>query len=170
MATHSSILAWKSPWTEEPGWLQSMGLHDWACVHEGGGSRVGSNKLVELKKKKKSQLSSWVEICLLEICIYRFWLCLLEILKLTPILLPRDSSSTVSKDNCPPSPAPTVLLPCGCRSLYRVHPPPTIWSKLCIFSGQYRFFSFTVSRMKKYLSLTDLEFHTLPFIIITFIF
>ena len=25
MATHSSILAWKIPWTEEPGWLQSMG-------------------------------------------------------------------------------------------------------------------------------------------------
>ena len=24
-ATHSSILAWKSPWTEEPGRLQSMG-------------------------------------------------------------------------------------------------------------------------------------------------
>ena len=24
MATHSSILAWKSPWTEEPGRLQSM--------------------------------------------------------------------------------------------------------------------------------------------------
>ena len=33
-ATHSSILAWRSPWTEEPGRLQSMGLrrvrHD--CV------------------------------------------------------------------------------------------------------------------------------------------
>ena len=26
MATHSSILAWKSPWTEEPGGLQAMGL------------------------------------------------------------------------------------------------------------------------------------------------
>ena len=25
MATHSSILAWKTPWTEEPGRLQSMG-------------------------------------------------------------------------------------------------------------------------------------------------
>ena len=25
MATHSSILAWKIPWTEEPGRLQSMG-------------------------------------------------------------------------------------------------------------------------------------------------
>ena len=34
MATHSSILAWKIPWMEEPGRLQSMGLqrvgHDWA--------------------------------------------------------------------------------------------------------------------------------------------
>ena len=26
MATHSSILAWKIPWTEEPGGLQSMRL------------------------------------------------------------------------------------------------------------------------------------------------
>ena len=26
IATHSSILAWKIPWTEEPGRLQSMGL------------------------------------------------------------------------------------------------------------------------------------------------
>ena len=25
MATHSSTLAWKTPWTEEPGRLQSMG-------------------------------------------------------------------------------------------------------------------------------------------------
>ena len=34
MATHSSILAWKIPWTEEPGLLQSKGSqrvrHDWA--------------------------------------------------------------------------------------------------------------------------------------------
>ena len=34
MATHSSILVWKTPWTEEPGRLQSMGSqrgrHDWA--------------------------------------------------------------------------------------------------------------------------------------------
>ena len=52
MATHSSILAWKNPWTEESGGLKSMGLHDWAYVHEDGGRWVGSNKLVELKKKK----------------------------------------------------------------------------------------------------------------------
>ena len=38
MATHSSILAWRIPWAEEPGKLQSMGLqrvrHDWATKQE----------------------------------------------------------------------------------------------------------------------------------------
>ena len=29
MATHSSILAWRFPWTEEPGGLQSMGSQSW---------------------------------------------------------------------------------------------------------------------------------------------
>ena len=50
MATHSSILAWKIPWTEEPGRLRSMGSwrvgHDWAtslslftsCIGEGNGT------------------------------------------------------------------------------------------------------------------------------------
>ena len=37
MAVHSSILAWRIPWTEEPGRLQSMGLqrvgHNWATKH-----------------------------------------------------------------------------------------------------------------------------------------
>ena len=36
MATHTSILAWRVSWTEEPGGLQSMGLqrvgHDWATI------------------------------------------------------------------------------------------------------------------------------------------
>ena len=39
MGTHSSILAWKSPWTEESGGLQSMGSqrvqHDLATKHAG---------------------------------------------------------------------------------------------------------------------------------------
>ena len=46
MATHSSTLAWKIPWTEEPGRLQSKGSlrvrHDWATslshIGEGSGS------------------------------------------------------------------------------------------------------------------------------------
>ena len=38
MATHSSVLAWKVPWTEEPGGPQPMGLQsrtrlsDFACL------------------------------------------------------------------------------------------------------------------------------------------
>ena len=50
MAPHSSTLAWKIAWTEEPGGLQSMGSlrvgHDWAtslsvslsCIGEGNGT------------------------------------------------------------------------------------------------------------------------------------
>ena len=38
MATHSSILTWEIPWTEEPGRLQSMGsqeldMTEHACTH-----------------------------------------------------------------------------------------------------------------------------------------
>ena len=29
MATHSGILAWENPWTEEPGRLQFMGYKEW---------------------------------------------------------------------------------------------------------------------------------------------
>ena len=39
MTTHSSILAWKIPWMEELGWLQSIELprvgHDWAALQSG---------------------------------------------------------------------------------------------------------------------------------------
>ena len=46
MAPHSSTLAWKIPWTEEPGRLQSVGSlrvgHDWAtslsCIGKGNGN------------------------------------------------------------------------------------------------------------------------------------
>ena len=37
MATHSSIIAWRTPWTEELGWLQSIGSqsvgHNWVTKH-----------------------------------------------------------------------------------------------------------------------------------------
>ena len=41
VATHSSILAWRIPWTEQPGWLQSIGFQRvdtteayLACMHK----------------------------------------------------------------------------------------------------------------------------------------
>ena len=51
MATHSSILAWRISWTEEPGGLQSMGSqrvrHDWRdsahTAHQGSTSVPGNN-------------------------------------------------------------------------------------------------------------------------------
>ena len=46
MATHSSTLAWKVPWMEEPGSLQSMGLqrvgHDFPCGS--GGKEFACNE------------------------------------------------------------------------------------------------------------------------------
>ena len=46
MATHSSILAWKIPWTEKPGGVQSIRLqsikHDWETEHEHTGVLIVS--------------------------------------------------------------------------------------------------------------------------------
>ena len=46
MAPHSSTLAWKTPWMEEPGRLQSMGSlrvrHDWATSLSRIGERNGN--------------------------------------------------------------------------------------------------------------------------------
>ena len=52
MATHSSPLAWRIPWMEEPGGLQSMGLqrvgHDWATSLSLFAIRVGSSVYLRL--------------------------------------------------------------------------------------------------------------------------
>ena len=56
MATHSSTLAWKIPWVEEPGRLQSMrsqwdmieGLHfhfSPSCIGEGNGNPLQCSRL-----------------------------------------------------------------------------------------------------------------------------
>ena len=61
MATHSSILAWRTPWTEEPGRLQSMGAQrvpcDLATEHEKpaqyGKATILQQKLIREKRKKE---------------------------------------------------------------------------------------------------------------------
>ena len=76
MATHSSILAWDIPWTEEPGRLQSMGSQrvrqDWetehvtelnllfksVCLHSCAYSSTGSWSLHALPTHYKEVLSS----------------------------------------------------------------------------------------------------------------
>ena len=50
MATHSSILAWRIPWTEEPGGLQSTGSqrvgHDWSDVAHTHTSQLSQSYLL----------------------------------------------------------------------------------------------------------------------------
>ena len=52
IATHSSILAWRIPWTEEPGELQSMGLqrvrHDFTANRRGEGGSCDKFPLLGL--------------------------------------------------------------------------------------------------------------------------
>ena len=62
MATHSSILSWRTPWTEEPGGLQSMGSqrvgHNWAHTHT---HKVWSRKtgLRRLQRRSDTWEESW---------------------------------------------------------------------------------------------------------------
>ena len=45
MATHSSILAWRTPWTEEPGRLQSTGYQkSWICLKQLSTARMDWSK------------------------------------------------------------------------------------------------------------------------------
>ena len=48
MATHSSILAWKIPWTEKPGGLRSM-----------RSQRVGHNLMTKQQKGHNSEAARW---------------------------------------------------------------------------------------------------------------
>ena len=54
MATHFSILAWKIPWTEEPGRIQSMRLqrvrHNRAHTHEFMSQAIQVNRNIGLKE------------------------------------------------------------------------------------------------------------------------
>ena len=70
MATHFSTLAWKIPWTEEPGRLQSMGLqrvgHDWATslslwVQGFPGGASGKELTCPCRWHKRHRSDIWVE-------------------------------------------------------------------------------------------------------------
>ena len=71
MAPHSSTLAWKIPWTEEPGRLKSMGSrrvgHDWllhfqfslSCIGEGNGNPLQCSCL----ENPRDGRAWWAAIC-----------------------------------------------------------------------------------------------------------
>ena len=76
MATHFSILAWKIPWMEEPGSLQSMGLqrvrHDftttlletpWTAAHQASLSFTISHSLLKLMSIESEMPSNHLILC-----------------------------------------------------------------------------------------------------------
>ena len=64
-AMHSSILAWRIPWTEEPGGLQSMGLqrvgHDWVTKHS-------TAIAIVLHKRQLCEAQVWIFLLKLSFC------------------------------------------------------------------------------------------------------
>ena len=68
MATHSSILACRIPWTEEPGGLQSMQLqrvtHNWSDW-----AHTITHGMIQWMKKKKSNKDVFINIGLCHNCI-----------------------------------------------------------------------------------------------------
>ena len=57
MATHSSTIAWKIPWMEEPGRLQSMGL--WRVGHEWATSLSLFTHALEKEMATHSSILAW---------------------------------------------------------------------------------------------------------------
>ena len=72
MTTHSSIFAWRIPWTEEPEGLQSVGLqragHDWrasTCTHTQGDGRTthkseGENEVLSGSSESRRESQSFL--------------------------------------------------------------------------------------------------------------
>ena len=104
MATHSSILAWRIQWTEEPGGLQSMGSqrvvrHDWVTSLSKQWFKgfpqvelVVKNPPANVGDNKRCRIDSWVG----KIPWRREWLP-------TLVLLPRESQgqrSLTSPNDC----------------------------------------------------------------------
>ena len=63
MATHSSILAWRIPWTEEPGRLQSMGSQESDTTERLNNNSKSGNPGLTIAP---DPLRSNIEKCLLE--------------------------------------------------------------------------------------------------------
>ena len=59
MATHFSILAWRIPWTEEPGGLQSMGLlgHNWSNLAHTASFLLGT----AWPRERKTHQMEWIK-------------------------------------------------------------------------------------------------------------
>ena len=58
MATHSSVLAWRILWTEEPGGLQSTGLKSWTRLSERARTHTHTHTHTHLPPYKQENRTS----------------------------------------------------------------------------------------------------------------
>ena len=93
MATHSSTLAWKIPWTEEPGRLQSMGSQrvrdDWAASLSFSFFYFGYIELASVHKIKVTVLLNQLEMITGYDCNWCFTLSEVKVAQSCPTLRPR---------------------------------------------------------------------------------
>ena len=129
MATHSSILAWKMPWTEEPGGLQPMGSQSWTLMSDWAHSQVYHTAMFVLALVTGSK-----SMCSL---VGLFWKSILTCCKV------QFSRSVVSislwprglQHARPPYPSPTPRVdPNSCPLSWWCH--PTISSSVVPFSSR----------------------------------
>ena len=116
MATHSCILAWRIPWMEEPGGLQSMGLQ-----------RVGHDWVTSL-----SLSLSLLTTCMWVQAILYLWVLLYFLIYLTTVILKETSVWSFKQLNC-------CFVLFLCRRLRDVHwipGPPGVWGHLPVPTGQ----------------------------------
>ena len=106
MATHSSILAWRIPWTEEPGGLHTLGLQrvsteqlSTALPSLGAGSVLPLGQQMVLLPTELSTLrqlgalTSQVLVCSLPGCPRSFLLISMPNHKSKPLILPTSTGS-----------------------------------------------------------------------------
>ena len=63
MATHSSILAWEIPWTEEPGGLQSIGLQKSSDLATNQQHIYSERAILNIKRNEiGSFVEMWVDL------------------------------------------------------------------------------------------------------------
>ena len=75
LATHCSVLAWRIPWTEEPGGLQSMGSQSWTRLSDlahptpqaGGEQSAGHTGVLECRRAPSSE-DSWFGVGVVPLC------------------------------------------------------------------------------------------------------
>ena len=112
--THSSILAWRIPWTEEPGGLQSLESqrvgHDWATEH-----------------RHTTSTAEIYFLTVLEAEIPRPWCCQDGLLRPLYLACEWQPSCCVLKWPCLCARAPMVSLPLSSRTSVLLDSGPILW-------------------------------------------